>query len=86
MSESFGGVAFEVVMKTAEEMEDAGSRYKNLERVLGTGIIFILGKDISETQYVHSLVPLQALDTDTATVGQSCYQRVAKSLTVLSVI
>ena len=56
-SEYFGGLACEDVVKTAQEMEDAGSRYKNLERVLGTGIVFILGKDIPETQYVHYLVP-----------------------------
>ena len=55
-SDSFGGIAFEDVVKTAQEMEDAGSRYKNLERVLGTGIVFILGKDIPETQYVHPLI------------------------------
>jgi hypothetical protein len=43
-SEPFVGIAFEDVVKTAQEMEDAGSRYKNLERALGLGIIFILGR------------------------------------------
>lgn len=55
-SESFGDIPFETVLKTAQEMEDAGSRYKNLEQALGTGIVFILGKDIPETQYVHPLI------------------------------
>ena len=55
-SESFVDIAFEEVVKTVQEMEDAGSRYKNLERVLGPGIVFVLGKDIPETQYVRSLV------------------------------
>ncbi len=54
-SESFDGITIEDVVKTAQEMEDAGSRYKNLERVLGMGIVFLLGKDIPETQYVHYL-------------------------------
>lgn len=49
-ADSVVGIAFEEVAKTAQEMEDAGSRYKNLERALGTGIVFVLGKDIPETQ------------------------------------
>lgn len=37
------------VEETVKDMLDAGSRYKNLEKSLGTGIIFVLGKDISES-------------------------------------
>ena len=60
-SESFVDIAFEEVVKTVQEMEDAGSRYKNLERVLGPGIVFVLGKDIPETQYVRSLLLHESL-------------------------
>ena len=55
VSKHFDGIDFEDVMRTVQEMEHAGSRYKNLERVLGKGIVFILGKDIPETQYVHQV-------------------------------
>ena len=60
-SEWFIDIAFEEVVKTVQEMEDAGSRYKNLERVLGPGIVFVLGKDIPETQYVRSLLLHESL-------------------------
>jgi hypothetical protein len=30
-------------------MLDAGSRYKNLEKALGEGVLFVLGHEISET-------------------------------------
>jgi hypothetical protein len=37
------------VEETVKDMLDAGSRYKNLEKSLGVGIIFVLGKDIAES-------------------------------------
>jgi hypothetical protein len=37
------------VENTMKEMLDAGSRYNNLEKALGEGVVFILGKDISES-------------------------------------
>lgn len=39
------------VGKTVKEMLDAGSRYVNLEKSLGIGVVFILGKDLAETVY-----------------------------------
>lgn len=32
-----------------KEMLGAGSRYKNLEKALGKGVLFVLGQDISES-------------------------------------
>ncbi|KAJ9500068.1 hypothetical protein H2202_004459 [Exophiala xenobiotica] len=45
------GSRFELVHveNTMKEMLDAGSRYNNLEKALGEGVVFILGKDISES-------------------------------------
>jgi len=54
-SESFEDISLELVVKTAREMEYAGSRYKNLEQALGPGIVFILGKDIPETHWTKLL-------------------------------
>jgi hypothetical protein len=39
----------EVVVDTVRDMIDAGSRYKNIEKVLGKGAIFVLGTEIAET-------------------------------------
>ncbi|KAK5191786.1 hypothetical protein LTR92_008367 [Exophiala xenobiotica] len=38
-----------------KEMLDAGSRYNNLEKALGEGVVFILGKDISESCWTKLL-------------------------------
>ncbi|KIX09314.1 uncharacterized protein Z518_00393 [Rhinocladiella mackenziei CBS 650.93] len=40
---------YDEVESTVEEMLRAGSRYRNLENALGHGVLFVLGKDISET-------------------------------------
>lgn len=37
------------VESTVKDMLDAGSRYKNLERALGEGALFLLGKDLAES-------------------------------------
>jgi chemotaxis receptor (MCP) glutamine deamidase CheD len=37
------------VEAVVKEMLDAGSRYKNLEKALGEGVLFVLGQEISET-------------------------------------
>jgi hypothetical protein len=39
----------ETVIDTVKEMVDAGSRYKNIEKTLGKGAIFVLGTEIAET-------------------------------------
>lgn len=38
-----------LILKTIELMVEAGSRYKNLEKSLGQGAIFVLGCKTSET-------------------------------------
>lgn len=55
------GLNVQHVLKTFEEMKDAGSRYRNLERALGTGVVFILGQTLPETQYVSDRVDVTAL-------------------------
>jgi len=40
---------YDQVEETVKEMLDAGSRYKNLEKSLGLGIVFVLGKDLAES-------------------------------------
>ena len=37
------------VETVVKEMLEAGSRYKNLEKALGKGVLFVLGQDISES-------------------------------------
>jgi len=49
------GSNFEDTRDTVNHMIDAGSRYKNIERVLGVGVILALGKDISETTWTRLL-------------------------------
>lgn len=39
------------VEATIEEMENRGHRYLNLENALGRGVCFVLGTDLSESQY-----------------------------------
>lgn len=34
---------------TLQSMRDAGSRYRNLEKALGQGVVFMLGKELPET-------------------------------------
>ena len=34
-----------------QEMINAGSRYRNLEKKLGSGVVFLLGTDIPESSY-----------------------------------
>lgn len=46
------GLDSELFSTTVTAMSDAGSRYRNLERVLGPGVIFVLGKELPESQYV----------------------------------
>jgi len=73
-SEFFGDIPFETVVKTAEEMEDAGSRYKNLEQALGTGIVFILGKDIPETHWTKFLPKSgEKFDGVVSHIKNTCY-------------
>lgn len=40
---------FAEARETLENMLDAGYRYKNLEAHVGTGVIFLLGTDLSES-------------------------------------
>ncbi len=37
------------LISTVSLMINAGSRYKNIDRVLGNGSYFVLGKDFAET-------------------------------------
>jgi hypothetical protein len=37
------------VEAVVKDMLGAGSRYKNLEKALGKGVLFVLGQDISES-------------------------------------
>jgi len=43
------------VESTVKEMLDAGSKYRNLERVLGDGVLFVLGQDIAESYWTKLL-------------------------------
>jgi hypothetical protein len=47
---SGGEMTAEEVRRIVKEMENAGSRYKNLEQALGSGIVFVLGRDLPENQ------------------------------------
>lgn len=49
------GSNFEVTRDTVNHMIDAGSRYKNIEKALGVGVILALGKDISESVWTRLL-------------------------------
>ncbi len=40
---------FVKVENTVKDMLDAGSRYNNLEKALGEGVLFVLGKGLSES-------------------------------------
>jgi hypothetical protein len=46
------GLDTKVFPATVTAMNDAGSRYRNLEKVLGPGVIFVLGNELPESQYV----------------------------------
>jgi hypothetical protein len=41
--------SYEELMTTMTSMIDSGSRYKNIERVLGTGSTLLLGQNVKET-------------------------------------
>lgn len=40
--------AYEKVERTVAKMLNAGSRYRNLEHHLGSGLCFVLGTDVTE--------------------------------------
>ena len=44
------GLDYKHVLMTFNQMKDAGSLYRNLEKALGEGEIFVLGQDLPETQ------------------------------------
>ncbi|KIW58024.1 hypothetical protein PV05_02576 [Exophiala xenobiotica] len=46
---------FVKVENTVKDMLDAGSRYNNLEKALGEGVLFVLGKGLSESLWTKLL-------------------------------
>ena len=42
---------------TIQEMIAAGSRYRNIEKELGLGIVFVLGTEVPESSYAETDVP-----------------------------
>ena len=53
------------LLEQLHHMDDAGHRYKNIEKSLGTGSCLVLGTDIAETTSVLSgLPPKSAANTN----------------------
>jgi hypothetical protein len=76
------GSGFEIVQveNTMKEMLDAGSRYNNLEKALGEGVVFVLGMDVDFRITVswpdeNSLLKVELMST---LVGQSCRRRAGR--------